>query len=82
MGVAKFEYVSQEVSDRAAMREHVRGYAKSIWPHGTVLVCRRCQRTEPLSVGEAAAVLAGKWPVCHGESMRIGDGPEGLGIRD
>jgi len=60
---------------RDGLREYHRETAKSIWPGGTVLYCSRCGRTQTASIGELANYLAGGWPQCHAETMRIGDPP-------
>jgi hypothetical protein len=61
------------VSCEDQFREIHRDTAKRIWPGGTVLRCTRCGRTQTASIGELAKYLAGGWPQCHRETMRIGD---------
>ena len=39
-------------------------------PSGAV-VCRRCGKVHPLAPGEVAANIAGGWPMCCGQEMRL-----------
>ena len=77
------EYVSTESDSpidpadesTGSLAEFYRDQAATIWPKGTVLYCPKCQRRQTAAVKDCAKFLAGGWPDCHGERMRIGDPP-------